>query len=326
MAYELGDTVRFRVINASVAAHPMHLHGFYFNVESRGDAGIDSVYDRSGAPDLVVTERLVAGRTIAMSWIPDRAGNWLFHCHDNYHVLRNSPLDGSSLPPEQTAHVENHALEMMGGLVMGIEVKEREPATVTAQGSAPRRQLRLIARADSGGTAAEPSYGYVLSDGRATTRRQAPLLPGPTIVLKRGQPVSITVVNELREPTAVHWHGIELESYYDGVADFAGIGRPAPLELRAGDRYRLRIVDIHTFRPAMIVRIERDSTLARWRPLAKDGMDLPATRAVARPARQQMGNGETYDFEFMPTTPGDYRLNVTSGVGVPLNPMLVRVR
>jgi FtsP/CotA-like multicopper oxidase with cupredoxin domain len=241
------------------------------------------------------------------------------------------------------------------------------------------------------------------------SRTQAPLLPGPTIVLKRGEPVTITVVNELREATAVHWHGIELESYYDGVADFAGMGRrlapaiaprdsfearftpprsgtfiyhphadevrqqqagmsgalvvvddpqrfdpthdivilltvprtaaeaadvtwingssaPAPLELRAGDRYRLRIIDIHTFRPSMIVRIDRDSTLARWRPLAKDGMDLPATRAVARPARQQMGNGETYDFEFAPTTPGEYHLTVTSGVGVLLNSMLVRVR
>ena len=25
------------------------------------------------------------------------------------------------------------------------------------------------------------------------------------------------VVNELSQPTAVHWHGIELESYPDGV-------------------------------------------------------------------------------------------------------------
>jgi FtsP/CotA-like multicopper oxidase with cupredoxin domain len=368
LSYQLGDTVRFRLINASAAVHPMHLHGFYFNVESRGDAGIDSVYDRSVKPDPVVTERLSAGRTFAMSWVPDRAGNWLFHCHDNFHVLRNSPLDGTSLPAEHTLHVQNHALEMMGGLVMGIEVKERERATVVTQGSAARRQLRLVARADSGGTSAEPAYGYALSDGRATSRTQAPLLPGPTIVLKRGEPVSITVVNELREATAVHWHGIELESYYDGVADFAGMGlriapaiaprdsfearftpprsgtfiyhphadevrqqqagmsgalivvddparfdpthdivilltvprtaaeaanftwingssAPAPLELRAGDRYRLRIVDIHTFRPSMIVRIDRDSTLARWRPLAK-GRYGASRHACDRSARQ----------------------------------------
>ena len=52
-----------------------------------------------------------------------------------------------------------------------------------------------------------------------------PYLPGPTILLKRAQPVSITVDNQLPEPTSVHWHGIELESYYDGVAGFAGQGR-----------------------------------------------------------------------------------------------------
>src|SRR5262249_23532248 len=40
--------------------------------------------------------------------------------------------------------------------------------------------------------------------------------------LKRGEPVSVTVVNQLAEPTSVHWHGIELESYFDGVAGFSG--------------------------------------------------------------------------------------------------------
>ena len=37
LAYTEGDSVRFRIINTSGAVHPMHLHGFYFNVESRGD-------------------------------------------------------------------------------------------------------------------------------------------------------------------------------------------------------------------------------------------------------------------------------------------------
>ena len=36
--------------------------------------------------------------------------------------------------------------------------------------------------------------------------------------------MSIMVVNHLTEPTAVHWHGIELESYFDGVAGFSGAG------------------------------------------------------------------------------------------------------
>jgi FtsP/CotA-like multicopper oxidase with cupredoxin domain len=44
------------------------------------------------------------------------------------------------------------------------------------------------------------------------------------LILKRGEPVSVNVVNELPEDTSVHWHGIELESYFDGVPGFAGEG------------------------------------------------------------------------------------------------------
>jgi FtsP/CotA-like multicopper oxidase with cupredoxin domain len=407
LTYNIGDSVRFRVINASAAVHPMHLHGFYFDVRSRGNGTIDSVY-APGVSHRVVTERAAIGRTFTMTWIPERAGNWMFHCHDNFHVLRNAPLDGTPLPPEHLQHVTNHALDMMGGLVMGIEVRGRVGPEVVAQGER-RRKLRLVARVDSGSTTAEPYFGYVLQEGARLTPTSAPLIPGPTIVLKRGEPVSITVVNELPEATAVHWHGIELESYFDGVAGFAGNGRriapaiaprdsfearftpprsgtfiyhphadevrqqraglsgaivvvdsmaafdpstdvvvlltvprsnndagtsillngrkePAALDWRVGQRYRLRIVDIHTFRPSMIVRVVRDSSLLTWRAVAKDGMDLPADRATTRPAIQQMGNGETYDFEITPTTAGDLRLTVTAAGGQPLASMPIRVR
>jgi len=41
---------------------------------------------------------------------------------------------------------------------------------------------------------------------------------GPPIVVTRGEPLQITVVNHLASPTTIHWHGLQLESYYDGVA------------------------------------------------------------------------------------------------------------
>jgi FtsP/CotA-like multicopper oxidase with cupredoxin domain len=408
LTYAVGDTVRFRVINTSAAVHPMHLHGFYFDVNSRGDGSVDSTFGGAVSVPRVVTERTAAGRTFSMTWVPERAGNWLFHCHDNFHVLRNAPLDGSALPAEQMAHVTNHALDMMGGLVMGIEVRGRDAHPVVQAGEAARRQLRLVAQQDSGGSDAEPAYGYVLHEGATATPSTSPLLPGPTIVLERGKPVSITVVNRLREPTAVHWHGMELESYYDGVADYSGRGAqiakaiapgdsfvarftpprsgtfmyhphadevrqqqaglsgtllvvdslarvdtahdkllmltvpraqvngarvlingslaPDTLRLRAGERYRLRIVDVHTYRPSMIVRLLRDSTPATWRAIAKDGMDLPADRATVRRAVQQMGNGETYDFELAPTEAGALRLTVSAANGTLLAEMGVEVR
>jgi FtsP/CotA-like multicopper oxidase with cupredoxin domain len=407
LAYTVGDTVRFRIVNTSAAPHPMHLHGFYFNVDTRGDERVETVYDAKSL-HRVVTERAASRRTFMLSWVPDRPGYWMFHCHDNFHVLRNRPMDGSSLPPEgPMTHVKNHALEMMGGLVMGIEVRPGK-AVAAATENGPRRKLRLIASVDSGGTDVEPSYGYVLQDGATTTPSRAPLLPGPTIVLKRGEPVSITVVNELPEETAVHWHGIELDSYYDGVAGFAGhpgriapaiaprdsfearftppragtfiyhphadevrqqqaglsgaivvldpresfdpskdivllistprriadagvvllngTSTPLPRDMRVGERYRLRLVNIHTVRPSMIARLMQDSTMLTWRGIAKDGMDLPADQATMRRAEQQSGNGETYDFEFVPSTPGDVRFTVSSAAGILLVSLPFRVR
>jgi manganese oxidase len=228
LSYSIGDTVRIRILNTSAAPHPMHLHGFYFNVDSRGDGRSDTTYGVQ--PQLAVTERAAPNRTFTMTWIPERPGNWMFHCHDNFHVLRNRPLDGSPLPSEveHLGHAKNHSMEMMGGLVMGVEVRAKGPTRATND-VRPRRALRLVARVDTGGTATEPSYGYVLQDAKQTTPASGPLLPGPTIVLKRGEPVAITVVNELPEATSAHWHGIELESYYDGVAGFSGSpGRISP--------------------------------------------------------------------------------------------------
>ena len=407
-AYDVGDTVRFRVINGSVAVHPMHLHGFYFNVESRGDGTRDSTFDPRASEHRVVTERTPAGRTFTMSWVPERAGYWMFHCHDNYHVVRNGPLDGSPIPAEHEVHVQNHAREMMGGLVMGVEVRDKGAARVSSDPTL-RRKLRLIARVEAGGTVAEPSFGYVLQEGSTLTPSSGPLLPGPTIVLKRGEPVSITVVNELAEPTAVHWHGIELDSYYDGVAGFSGHpghiapaiaprdsfearftppragtfiyhphadevrqqqaglsgvivvidslekfdankdivlllsaprtmaegrrlvlvnGSASPVipELRAGERYRIRLVNIHTFRPSLTFRLVRDSMPVTWRAIAKDGMNLPRDQATARPAIQLIGNGETYDFELTPSSAGDLRIVVTPALGGVLASIPIHVR
>ncbi len=408
LEYRVGDEVRMRVINSGAAVHPMHLHGFYFNVDSRGDEREDTVFPSGSSPHLVVTERLAAGRTYALTWKPTRPGNWLFHCHDNAHLLPGGSLDGR--PPEKNAHarhVENHALEMMAGPVMGITVTgastERAAATTSR-----RRQLRLVARVDEGGTPDEPAFGYTLENGKSSTPSPPPYLPGPTIVLKRGEPVSITVVNQLPEPTAVHWHGIELESYYDGVAGFAGEGKriapaippggsfearftppragtfiyhthidevrqqqaglsgallvldspatydpqhdvvllvtaprhdpaadvvllngsstPAPLEMRAGERYRLRLINVHTFRPSMRMRLLRESTFLSWRGIAKDGMDLPADQRIEGKSEIQMGNGETYDFEYTPSGSGDIRLDVTNQAGVLLVSMPIRVK
>lgn len=74
-----GDTIRWRIVNGSPGVHPMHLHGFYFKVEDFDGPVVTP--DQARLPRLAVTERMTPFTTMSLSWVPERAGNWLFHCH-----------------------------------------------------------------------------------------------------------------------------------------------------------------------------------------------------------------------------------------------------
>ncbi|MBK7596502.1 MAG: hypothetical protein IPJ11_14990 [Gemmatimonadetes bacterium] len=78
-----------------------------------------------------------------------------------------------------------------------------------------------------------------------------------------------------------------------------------------GETHRLRIVSIHPDWRISFT-LQNDSSLAWWRPTAKDGADLPPTMRVSRPAHIEMGPGQTADFEFIPTRPGTWRMEIRS--------------
>ncbi|MEP6835913.1 MAG: multicopper oxidase domain-containing protein [Gemmatimonas sp.] len=225
--YAVGDTAHWRWINPTIDSHPMHLHGFYFNVLSRGDEHVDTVYQ---APDrrAAVTELMSSGSTMSLQFTPTEPGHWLFHCHFTFHVSHFLsfdlvPDDVDAGGPEPTGH-----LHSMRGLVLGINVHDTSAAATVAQANvvAPVRQLRLVASHAAKRFGNEDGYAYTLG---ASSPTPLPLL-SETIELKRGQPVAITVVNKLRQATAVHWHGIELkDSYVDGVPSWSGaVGKLAP--------------------------------------------------------------------------------------------------
>jgi FtsP/CotA-like multicopper oxidase with cupredoxin domain len=91
-----------------------------------------------------------------------------------------------------------------------------------------------------------PLDGFALTSGGEAAEEPAISAPGPTIVLRRGEPVEIALVNRLPEATAIHWHGIELESYYDGVHGWSGIGsRITPL-IEPGATFPVRITPPRT--------------------------------------------------------------------------------
>ena len=66
-------------------------------------------------------------------------------------------------------------------------------------------------------------------------------VPGPLLVLTRGQPTDITVRNRLPEATSIHWHGIELESWSDGVPGWSGIGDHRAPVIAPGDSFTARL-------------------------------------------------------------------------------------
>jgi FtsP/CotA-like multicopper oxidase with cupredoxin domain len=246
LTYTVGDSVHWRWINASANSHPLHLHGFYYRVEARGDVARDTVYWPS-QQRMAVTELLDQEQTMRMVWSPERPGGWIFHCHLTFHILGNPPLGTDTVARRKyfeyvfdphTVHEPAHHVERaMGGLMLGMYVKPNAPIPV---GSTPRRILRLFVQTGKlpGDTARH--YSYLLQEG-AEPARDSVAPWAPTIVLRRGEPTSIRVINRSTQATAVHWHGLEIESPFDGVVGVGGYsGSPVP-PIMPGDSFEVRV-------------------------------------------------------------------------------------
>lgn len=233
LTYDQGDSVRWRVLNLSQHTHPMHLHGTYFRVLARGTPFADSAF--GAAARLVVTEVLTPGETMTMVWSAERAGNWLFHCHTINHI--DEALRLGDAATASGAHTDHGTVtDAMAGLVSAISVRPGTAAAST-RATAPARQLRLFVTERAAPGNGKPSLAYVLQRDAREPARDSIELPGSTLDLRQDEPTAITVVNRSLQATAVHWHGMELESFYDGVAGWSGVGaRVAPI-IAPGDSF-----------------------------------------------------------------------------------------
>jgi FtsP/CotA-like multicopper oxidase with cupredoxin domain len=225
LTLEQGDSTHLRIINAMPAHHPMHLHGFYYRVKARGTGDKDVPIARSQQP-LVNTDVLNPGGTLTLSFLPTTPGNWLFHCHFSFHMdhtvtLAGAPADAAvaAAHPAVAKHDREHH---MRGLVIGLTVK---PAPNYKAYDAPNaRNMRLlIQKKPNALTGGKTAYGFVLQSGDSVPQRDSVNVPGPVLELERGKPVRINVVNNLDEPTGIHWHGLEIESFPDGVPGWSGM-------------------------------------------------------------------------------------------------------
>lgn len=237
LSYNEGDTIRWRIISAGPFPHPMHLHGFHFRVEARGSLRRDTVY-AVGARREVVTEVLNRGTTMTMSWVADRPGNWLFHCHLVTHIADVLRLPSPSVKID---HLHgNHAENGMAGLVMGIRVHPARPVVLASSG-VPRRRLRLFVTEKPNLDGDLPVLSYVLQEGSKAPARDSIRAPSSTLMLQQQEPTEIAVINLSKQATTVHWHGLELESYYDGVGDWSGWGQRLAPAIAPGDSFVVRL-------------------------------------------------------------------------------------
>jgi len=232
--YTVGDTIRWRWVNPSDSPHPMHLHGFYFDITSRGSWAADTALNKEDQSQ-VVTEMPLSGGTFAMTWVPEEPGNWLFHCHVAFHT---SMYLSPKLVPDPEDPVLVHPSHGMRGMVLAVTIKPgrstaRRPGTI-----AGAREIRLIAQAaPKRFQGLFDEMAFVRQEGNTPPAADSVPIPSSLLVLERGKPVRITIVNRMRAPTGVHWHGIEVPSYSDGVPDWSGIGTRTAPTIEPGDSF-----------------------------------------------------------------------------------------
>jgi len=72
-----GERVRITFVNETMMAHPMHLHGMFFEVEN------GQPMDRLPSKNVIV---VAPGRTQSILLTANEAGEWPLHCHLLYHM------------------------------------------------------------------------------------------------------------------------------------------------------------------------------------------------------------------------------------------------
>ena len=221
--YTQGDSIHWRVINLSEIDHPMHLHGFFFRVDSKGNGVTDSIYTVDQQRH-AVTEVAGPFETMTLSWKADRPGNWIFHCHYALHLSSYVALEsngGTMEMPMTNAHPTSDAPHQMFGLVMGIRVKR---TGIALQPPANPRQIRVVVREKPNVYGTQSAYSFVVDGTMGAKDPTSMSIPGEPLILERGKPVAITIVNTSNDHATIHWHGIELDSYPDGVPGWSGSG------------------------------------------------------------------------------------------------------
>ena len=82
LAVRKGDRVRIRIGNLTMTNHPIHLHGYDFEV-----TGTDGGWVPKSARWPEVTTDVAVGQMRAIEFTAIEPGDWAFHCHKSHHTM-----------------------------------------------------------------------------------------------------------------------------------------------------------------------------------------------------------------------------------------------
>jgi manganese oxidase len=77
-----GDRIRIRIGNLTMTNHPIHLHGYDFEV-----TGTDGGWVPKSARWPEVTTDVAVGQMRAIEFTANEPGDWAFHCHKSHHTM-----------------------------------------------------------------------------------------------------------------------------------------------------------------------------------------------------------------------------------------------
>ncbi len=241
LTYHVGDHIRWRIVNGTYDPHPMHLHGFHFQVisDSNGEVEQEIPPSRRMRED---TRYLRPGECVTLEWTPTLPGHWLYHCHVLDHIapeLKETRLfpgeGGMNQAANMAAEMMNGQHHAMGGLALGLDILPN-PADPLVAPPPVMHHLSLYVRPAPGGR-----LGYALAQDDAVPPVSDARVPGPPVILYQGQTTEITIHNQTKVSTSVHWHGIALRSYYDGVPYWSGEDNKLEPDIAPGQTFTVQI-------------------------------------------------------------------------------------
>jgi FtsP/CotA-like multicopper oxidase with cupredoxin domain len=125
-----------------------------------------------------------------------------------------------------------HVIAGIGASLTILALPGRTPAAETAADGVRILHAKAgFAPLRGAGRSPTPIWGY---DG---------LSPGPTLRVKQGEELKVRLVNDLQQPTVIHWHGLRIANAMDGVPHLTQM----PIEPGASFDYRFTPPDAGTF-------------------------------------------------------------------------------